>query len=76
MMKMQDQIEQLESQLETTNTLVFLHNEHEINSEENVSIYRKRMEDAERQKRAEIERMEQRMEDQTIDFMTEKKEMN
>lgn len=34
------------------------------------------MEDAERHKRAEISRMEQKMEDQTIDFMTEKKEIN
>ena len=41
-----------------------------------MSVYRKRMEEAERHRRQEIARMEQRMEDQSIDFMTEKKEMN
>ncbi len=49
--------------METTNVLAFLHSEHEINSDETVAVYRKKMEDTEKIKHREVARMEQLMHD-------------
>ena len=75
MLQMQDTVEQLEAQLQTAHMLGQLHTEHELSSEQNVAQYRQQSEDAMRLKDREVERVERQLQEQHVDFVTEKKEM-